>query len=283
MFFHIISVVYFFSSSLAHNMLWYCPTGHDMPLIAIAGTKSIGVNRTWNARKSGGTNMGIFTRFRDIVSSNINAMLDRAEDPEKLIKLMIREMEDTLIELKAACAGVIAGRKKLQRRRDNVAARTEQWQARANLAVDKDRDDLAREALNEKRRFAELSDSLHQELLEHEDMVTKYQEDIRLLENKLDSAREKQRMLIQRHIHARRKKRAQEEIRRMDNFEAIARFDDLENRIERMEAEADLVNFGKKPSIEEEFDNLMMDDDIENELAALKSARKKSSTDAETP
>ena len=226
--------------------------------------------------------MGIFTRFRDIVSSNINAMLDRAEDPEKLIKLMIREMEDTLIELKAACAGVIAGRKKLQRRLDNVALRKEQWQARANLAVDKGRDDLAREALNEKRRFADLADSLHEELLEHEDMVTKYQEDIRLLENKLDSAREKQRMLIQRHIHARRKKRAQQEIRRMDNFETIARFDDLENRIERMEAEADLVNFGKKPSIEEEFDNLMMDDDIEKELAALKSARKKSSADSET-
>jgi len=227
--------------------------------------------------------MGIFTRFRDIVSSNINAMLDKAEDPEKLIKLMIREMEDTLIELKAACAGVIAGRKKLERRLDNVALRKEQWQARANLAVDKGRDDLAREALNEKRRFADLADSLQEELLEHEDMVTKYQEDIRLLENKLDSAREKQRMLIQRHIHARRKKQAQQEIRRMDNFESIARFDDLENRIERMEAEADLVNFGKKPTIEEEFDNLMMDDDIEKELAALKSARKKSSTDSDTP
>jgi len=226
--------------------------------------------------------MGIFTRFRDIVSSNINAMLDKAEDPEKLIKLMIREMEDTLIELKAACAGVIAGRKKLQRRLDTVAARKEQWQARANLAVDKGRDDLAREALNEKRRFADLADSLHEELLEHDDMVNKYQEDIRLLENKLDSAREKQRMLTQRHIHARKKKRAQEEIRRMDNFEAIARFDDLENRIERMEAEADLVNFGKKPTIEEEFDNLMMDDDIEKELAALKSDRKKSSTDSGT-
>ena len=226
--------------------------------------------------------MGIFTRFRDIISSNINSMLDKAEDPEKLIKLMIREMEDTLIELKAACAGVIAGRKKLERRLDNVAARKDQWQARANLAVDKGRDNLAREALNEKRRFADLADSLHEELLEHEDMVTKYQEDIRLLENKLDSAREKQRMLIQRHIHARRKKRAQEEIRRVDNFESIARFDDLENRIERMEAEADLVNFGKKPTIEEEFDNLMMDDDIEKELAALKSTRKKSSTDSET-
>jgi phage shock protein A len=227
--------------------------------------------------------MGIFTRFRDIVSSNMNAMLDKAEDPEKLIKLMIREMEDTLIELKAACAGVIAGRKKLQRRLDNMAARKEQWQARANLAVDKGRDDLAREALNEKRRFADLVESLHEELSEHEDMVTQYQEDIRLLENKLDSAREKQRMLVQRHIHARRKKRAQEEIRRMDNFEAIARFDDLENRIERMEAEADLVNFGKKPTIEVEFDNLMMDDDIEKELAALKSARKKSSSDSQTP
>lgn len=227
--------------------------------------------------------MGIFTRFRDIVSSNMNAMLDKAEDPEKLIKLMIREMEDTLIELKAACAGVIAGRKKLERRLDNVALRKEQWQARANLAVDKGRDDLAREALNEKRRFADLADSLNEELLEHEDMVTQYQEDIRLLENKLNSAREKQRMLVQRHIHARRKKRAQEEIRRMDNFETIARFDDLENRIERMEAEADLVNFGKKPSIEEEFDNLMMDDDIEKELAALKSARKKSSSESETP
>ena len=100
--------------------------------------------------------MGIFTRFRDIVSSNINAMLDRAEDPEKLIKLMIREMEDTLIELKAACAGVIAGRKKLQRRLDNLVSRQEQWQTRANLAVDRGRDDLAREALNEKRRFADM-------------------------------------------------------------------------------------------------------------------------------
>ncbi len=226
--------------------------------------------------------MGIFTRFRDIVSSNINAMLDKAEDPEKLIKLMIREMEDTLIELKAACAGVIAGRKKLQRRLDNVVVRKDQWQARANLAVDRGRDDLAREALNEKRRFADLSESLHEELLEHEDMVARYQEDIRLLEDKLDSAREKQRMLVQRHIHARRKKRAQEEIRRMDNFETISRFDNLENRIERMETEADLVNFGKKPSIEEEFDNLMMDDDIEKELAALKSARKKTSADTQT-
>jgi phage shock protein A len=223
--------------------------------------------------------MGIFTRFRDIVSSNINSMLDKAEDPEKLIKLMIREMEDTLIELKASCAGVIAGRKKLQRRLNEVNTRAEQWQIRANLAVDKGRDDLAREALSEKRRFTETVDALAGELLEHEDIVKQYHADITLLEDKLRKAREKQRLLVQRHVHARKKRRAQEEIRRMDSFESIARFDDLENRIERMEAEADLVNFGKKPTIEEEFDNLIMDDDIEKELLALKSSRQKPHVD----
>jgi len=217
--------------------------------------------------------MGIFTRFRDIISSNINSMLDRAEDPEKLIKLMIREMEDTLVELKAACAGVIAAAKKLQRRLNEIQNRQDLWQKRAAMAVDKGRDDLAREALNEKRRFADMADTIQQELIEHDDMATQYQEDIRQLEDKLHAAREKQRMLIQRHIHARRKKRAQEEIRRVDNFETIARFEDLENRIERMEAEADLVNYGKKPTLEEAFDKLGVDDDIENELAALKSSR----------
>ena len=218
--------------------------------------------------------MGIFTRFRDIVSSNLNAMLDRAEDPEKLIKLMIREMEDTLVEIKAACAGVLAGRKKLHRRLDEVDNRQAYWQEMASLAVDKGRDDLAREALAEKRRFAEMTEAIKRELEEHDDMVEQYQSDIGQLEDKLNNAREKQRMLIQRHIKARRKRRAQEEIRRMDNFETMNRFDNLENRIERMEAEADLVNFGRKPTLEETFDNLYVDNDIETELADLKSSRK---------
>jgi len=217
--------------------------------------------------------MGIFTRFRDIISSNLNAMLDKAEDPEKLIKLMIREMEDTLIEIKAACAGVIAARKKLQRRLEDVKNRETLWRDRAGLAVDKGRDDLAREALAEKRRFTDMSESIGQELLEHEDMVTQYQDDIRQLEDKLHNAKEKQRMLIQRHIRARRKRQAQEDIRRMDSFETIVRFDDLENRIERMEAEADLVNFGRKATLEEAFDNLHVDNGIEVELAKLKSSR----------
>jgi phage shock protein A len=216
--------------------------------------------------------MGIFTRFRDIVSSNINAMLDRAEDPEKMIKLMIREMEDTLIEIKSACAGVIAGRKKVQRRVDESNARVKLWAERAELAVAKGRDDLAREALIEKRRFVQLSETLTKEIAEHTGLIEQYHDDIRELEQRLTSAKEKKRILIQRHHKAQHKKRAQQDIRRMDSPESMARFEDLENRIERMEAEADLVNYGKGPAIDEQFEDLAGDDDIEKQLANLKAS-----------
>lgn len=217
--------------------------------------------------------MGIFTRFRDIVSSNINSMLDRAEDPEKLIRLMIREMEDTLVELKAACAGVIAETKKIQRQHDESRSRSRSWGEKAELAVSKGRDDLAREALIEKRRYLQRAESYAKELSDHEALVEQYQDDIRQLEEKLKAAREKQRLLVQRHIHAERKRRAQEDIRRIDSSEALYKFDELESRIERMEAEADLVNFARKHDLEGELDRLSGDADIERELQALKTAK----------
>lgn len=217
--------------------------------------------------------MGIFTRFRDIVSANINAMLDKAEDPEKLVRLMIREMEDTLIEIKASCAGVMADSKKVQRHLDDVRSRISYWEEKAPLAVSKGRDDLAREALVEKRRSIERAEILEQELIEHNTLIEAYQDDIRQLEDKLSSAKEKQRILVQRHIHANRKRRAQEEIRRMDSTEAVFKFEDLENRIERMEAEAGLVNYGASPSLRDELESLGMDEEIERELESLKAQR----------
>lgn len=217
--------------------------------------------------------MGIFTRFRDIVSSNMNAMLDRAEDPEKMIKLMIREMEDTLVELKSSCAGVIAERKKLERKVDDIDSRQQLWSDRANLAVSKGRDDLAREALVEKRRFTELSEALQQEISDLGALVEQYHGDIRELEQKLVSAKEKKRILVQRHKRASGKKRAQSDIRRMDSADTMYRFEDLERRIDGMEAEADMVNFGRPVSLDEEFDNLSDDLEIENELEKLKSAK----------
>ncbi len=216
--------------------------------------------------------MGIFTRFRDIVSSNINAMLDRAEDPEKLIKLMIREMEDTLVEIKASCAGAMANRRKIERQLEQVQYQARYWEKNAKLAVNKARDDLAREALMEKRRFKERADSLEKQVGDYDNLVEQYQDDIRQLEDRLRTARQKQRILVARHLRASKGKRAQEEIRRMDSAETIYKFEQIENRIERMEAEAGLVNFGKKPALEEEIENLLVDDEIEKELQTLKSS-----------
>lgn len=227
--------------------------------------------------------MGIFTRFRDIISSNINVMLDKAEDPEKLIKLMIREMEDTLVEIKASCAGVMANSKKVQRQLDEVQSREKYWKERSELAVNKGRDDLAREALVEKRGYSDRADGLKKELIDCDSLVEQYQDDIRQLEDKLGTARERQRILVQRHIHANRKKRAQQEIRRMDSTEAIIKFEELENRIERMEAEADLVNFGRKPTLEGELDTLALDEEIEKELQSLKSSLTKKGKNTRAP
>jgi phage shock protein A len=214
--------------------------------------------------------MGIFTRFRDIVSANINSMLDKAEDPEKMIKLMIREMEDTLIELKSSCAGVIAGRKKIERKAEEILAKKNLWTDRAKLAVKKGQDDLAREALVEKRRYARVAETLVREIDEHTELIHQYQEDITELESKLVNAKEKKRVLLERHRRASNKKRAQEDIRRSDSGDTMARFDKLESRIEQMEAEAELVNIKEKPSLNEEFENLAEDEEIEEELAKIK-------------
>ncbi len=183
---------------------------------------------------------------------------------------MIQEMEDTLIEFKVACAGVMAENKKVERRLLGLEKRVDFWESKAGLAVQKGRDDLAREALLEKRRYSQRAQSLANELAEHSTLLEQYKDDIRQLEDKLKSAREKERLLVQRHIHAAGKKRAQEEMRRMDSADAIFKFEELEHHIDQMEAEADLVNFGRKPILEDELERLSLDDEIENELKTLK-------------
>ena len=216
--------------------------------------------------------MGIFTRFKDIIASNMNAMLDNAEDPEKLIKLMIREMEDTLIEIKSSCASTIAEQKKVERLFDGMVEKENFWVKKAKLAVGKGKDNLARQALQQKRIYAQKAEAIEEEVIELGSIVDQYRNDIEELENKLKSAREKQRLLVQRHIRAKSKKNVQEEIRRADSIEIMQKFETLENHIERMEAEADLVNYGRPATLEDEFDALEADDDIEAELDKLKSS-----------
>ncbi len=217
--------------------------------------------------------MCIFTRVRDIINANINSMLDKAEDPEKLVKLMIREMEDTLIEVKANCASSMAAKKRIQRDIETMLGHAKTWDGKANLAVDKAREDLAREALQEKRRFIERSEALEEELEQAKQLVTQYQSDIMQLEDKLGAAREKQRMLVQRHRHAVHQRKAEEQVRRFETADAMQRFDAFQERIDRMEAEANLVNYGRKTTLVDEFAALETDEEIERELSELKARR----------
>ena len=215
--------------------------------------------------------MGIFSRFRDIVSANLNAMLEKAEDPEKLIKLMIQEMEDTLVELKASCAGAMASKARVSRALNEAKGRADGWGEKASLAVRKGREDLAREALVEKRNYQTEADNRQTEIAHFEDLVAQYQKDIGELEEKLQAARNKHRLLLQRHVHATKRKASQEKIRKADTSDAFVRFEQFEQRIDRMEADADLTNYKGKPTLDDAFAELETDNEIEAELAALKS------------
>jgi len=223
--------------------------------------------------------MGIFSRFKDIVSANLNAMLDRAEDPDKLIRLMIREMEETLVELKANCAQAMAVRAAVARDVDGLTARAAAWEERARLAVAKGRDDMAREALAEKRRLLDRGGTLRRELSQAGELVEQAREDIARLEDKLAGAREKQRLLVQRDRRAEDRTRCRRQLRAADSADAMRRFESLEQRIERKEALAELEGSGpdggpdgdrRAPGLEERFRALERDEEIEAELARLK-------------
>ena len=216
--------------------------------------------------------MGIFTRMRDIIAANINSILDRAEDPEKMVRLMIQEMEDTLIEVKANCAGVMADQKKIERELAAAGREAEQWESKAALAVGKGRDDLARAALAEKRHFADRVAALEEQMTRARSAVAQFQEDITALETKLADARERQRSIIHRRTAARSRLDAQGKIRRIDTSEAFAKFEAYENQIDRMEADAHLTDSlrPKRPTLREELAGLEHADEIERELDQLK-------------
>ncbi|MFP4315903.1 MAG: phage shock protein PspA [Desulfovibrionales bacterium] len=214
--------------------------------------------------------MGIFTRFKDIVSSNINSMLDRAEDPEKMIRLMIREMEETLVELKASCASSMAAKKRLQRELESLQGKTTQWHDRARLAVEKGRDDLGREALIEKKRLARQIEVLESDLVGIDGLVEQCQEDIVQLEEKLATVKEKQRLLVKRHTRAKERKKSRSEVRMAESQDAFSRFESFQQQVERMESEAELEGPLAGPGLESEFRRLEGDEDVELELQQLK-------------
>lgn len=214
--------------------------------------------------------MGVFTRFKDIISSNINSMLDRAEEPEKMIRLMIQEMEETLVELKASCAGLMADQKRLARDQEQVHERLVLWENRAKLAMEKGREDLAREALLEKLALQRQEEGLDRERERFDVLIEQAREDIDQLESKLFSAKERQLSLAKRHLRADQRMKTRANVSRSQSADVLMRFDQFEQRVERLEAEAELASPRSNRNLEEEFALLEGGDAVEAELAALR-------------
>ena len=214
--------------------------------------------------------MGIFTRFSDIVNSNINAILDKAEDPEKIVRLMIQEMEDTLVEVRSAAARSIADKKDLNRKLETLDREVSDWGDKAELAMRKDREDLAKAALVEKSRAKAAADVIKADYLAVDEGLGKLNEDIARLEGKLEDAKMRQKALLARHKTASSRLAARKKIHDYKIDDAMIRFEQYTRRIDHVEGRVEAYDMGLPKDLNHEFAGLESEESVQKELDELK-------------
>jgi phage shock protein A len=214
--------------------------------------------------------MGIFTRFSDIVNSNINAILDKAEDPEKIVRLMIQEMEDTLVEVRSAAARSIADKKDLNRKLEALEREQKEWESKAELALRKGREDLAKAALVEKQRAAAAAEAVKADYESIDEGLAKLNDDIARLEAKLGDAKARQKALLARHKTATSRLAARRRIHDYKIEDALVRFEQYTRRIDDVEGRVEAYDLGLPKDLRTEFATLEADESVDRELEALR-------------
>ncbi|MEE4143626.1 MAG: phage shock protein PspA [Halieaceae bacterium] len=217
--------------------------------------------------------MGIFSRMTDIINSNINAMLDQAEDPEKMIRLIIQEMEDTLVEVRSSSARVLADRKTAARRLEQVQAEAASWEDKARLAISKEREDLARAALQEKRSIEEEIAVVEEELKATDEHIEQLGGEVAQLQQKLSDAKAKQKAMLMRSKTVESRIKVKRQMHREALDTAFQRFEHFERRMDNLESQLDAMDLGRDvaPDLAAEINSLEEDARITDELERLKS------------
>ncbi|MDT0593866.1 phage shock protein PspA [Glaciecola petra] len=213
--------------------------------------------------------MGIFSRFSDIVNSNINALLDKAEDPEKMVRLIIQEMEDTLVEVRSASAKTIANKKDVVHQINKYTQEAADWESKAELAINKGREDLARAALQEKQKASEAAETLTSELAIIEDELSKLQTETGQLQDKLADAKNRQKTILMRQKTVSSRLEVKKRLDSSTVDDAMGRFEQFERKIDDLESQVEAYDIGNR-SLNDEFASLESENKIEDELAALK-------------
>ncbi|MCX2973412.1 phage shock protein PspA [Halieaceae bacterium IMCC8485] len=218
--------------------------------------------------------MGIFSRMTDIINSNINSLLDQAEDPEKMIRLIIQEMEDTLVEVRSSSARVLADRKTAARRLEQVQEEADSWEEKAKLAISKGREDLARAALQEKHAIEDELATVAAELKATDDHIAQLNEEVSQLQQKLTDAKAKQKALMMRSKTVESRIKVKRQMHREALDGAFQRFENFERRMDTLESQLESMDVGRDvpPDLAAEIDALEENERISDELARLKSS-----------